>query len=110
MADKIIIDYSISGVPNSGALNAVASGSTSATVPANTELLGITVTNPTCFRVGVGSQTATATDPMASPGFQPIYIKLNPQLSYTIAAVLATNQPTSGPTAGTLSFFRVFEG
>lgn len=108
MTDKIIIDFGgHSGVPNSGALTVTSTSSNSA-VPANTELLGITATAACHFRIGVGTQTALQTDPMASPGFQPLYVKLDTSATYNIAAVIDPNQTPN--TTATLAFFRVMEG
>ena len=82
-----------------------AAASASAAVPANTELLAITVSTPMCFRVGVGAQTAVVTDPMLTPGAPPYVIKINSDQSYNIAGIWATGNTT----AGNLSAFVVQE-
>lgn len=99
--DKVQYDFGgISGVPASGVVSAT-TVSSSASVPANTDLLAITVTANCMFRIGNGAQTATVTDPLLTPS-KPVVIKLLPNVSYTIAAITPTG-------TATLSFARVFE-
>lgn len=101
MTDKVTLDFNVSGVPSSNGF-ATSAVSASAAVPANTELLAVTATTPTHFRVGVGAQTAvTITDPMLVPGSPIVFIRLNSNLSYTIAAVAAT--------AGVFNFCKAYE-
>jgi hypothetical protein len=103
MTDKVQIDFGgTSGVPASGVIvSPVASAS--ATVPAGTELLAIVAGANMHFRVGAGAQTALLTDPMVTPGSATLIIKLDADVTYTIAAILDSG------TTGTLSFFRIYE-
>jgi hypothetical protein len=97
VTNKVQIDSPpLSGVVAAGTTSA------SASVPVNTELLALTATVATHFRVGVGAQTATVTDPMITPGADPFIIKLMADQVYTIAAI-------ADSTAGNLSFYRVAE-
>lgn len=102
MMDKVQYDFGgTSGVPASGVISATTT-SASASVPAGTELLAVTVSANCFFRIGVGAQTATITDPMLTPS-KPVVIKLQSDAAYTIAAIC----PAAG--SATISFARVFE-
>lgn len=101
--DKTIIDFSTSGQSNGGIL-ATPTASTSAALPAQTELLMLTASCNAHFRVGVGAQTAVVADPMITAGIT-LVVKLNPDLQYNIAAIF-----DSTSTAGNVSYFRVMEG
>ena len=101
MTDKVNIDFSTSGTPNSGGF-ATSAVSASAALPLQTELLCVQATVPTYIRIGVGAQTAiTTTDVLILPGSPLFIIRLNPDLAYTIAAV--------SPTAGFVNFVRAYE-
>lgn len=101
--DKTIIDFSESGQASSGVI-AIGAASVSAAVPANTELLMLTSTAAGAhFRIGVGTQTALAADPMVTAGIT-LVVKLDPSLSYNLAAI------QDGSATGNLSYFRVYEG
>lgn len=105
MTDKVMLDS-----PPASISITCSAASASAAVPAGTEILGIVATSPVHYRIGVGAQTAVQSDPMASPGFQPLFIKLDADQSYTIAAILDTNQgPVSPATAATLNAFKCYE-
>lgn len=77
--------------------------STSGSIPAGTECIMVAASGNIHFRIGVGAQTAVATDPLVTPG-TPIYLKLTASQSYTIAAIF---DPTS--TTGTLTATVVME-
>lgn len=101
MTDKVNVDFAVTGTPNSNGF-VTGAASASAAVPAGTELLLVQATVPTHFRVGVGAQTAIiTTDPLLVPGSPLFVIRLNPNLTYTIAAISAT--------AGVFNYARVFE-
>lgn len=102
--DKTIVDFSESGLAGSGVV-AVGATSTSAALPAATELLMLTCSATSAhFRCGVGTQTAVVTDPMITSGIV-LVIKLNPTLQYNLAVIGDT-----GVTTGLVAFCRVMEG
>lgn len=100
------MSFTIVDFQSGGANLAVGAASTSAALPSgnkgSSQTYGITCTGNAHIRIGVGAQTALATDPMIA-GNGGVFLITVPPGADTIAAI----QETAG---SVLNVFRVMEG
>jgi hypothetical protein len=98
----MILDMSVAG--HNGQIIAIGAASVSVTLPAGTELVGLSASGNCHFRFTNGASTAVATDPMMMASSQIQTFKLPSNTVWTLSAI------QDGSSTGNLSVFRIYEG